>query len=180
MAFNLFRTGKAIQLDEVLKARDKRVAKQRELLDSYPTNALLVATLNIPGPVKDVPILDGVFQNIRKSIHTVLAEANPTSSHYSHARTGQEYFLTIPIDPEKLKKLMVEIEENHPYGRIVDLDVLFSENGQLQSISRKDLGMPTRKCYLCGEDAKVCGRSRSHSIEEIQQKISRIILFNQG
>lgn len=179
MAFNLFITGKAVQLDEMLKARDKRAAKQWELLELYPTNALLVATLNIPGPVKDVPILDEVLQNIRQAIHTVLADENPTSSHYSHARTGKEYFLTIPIAPEKLKEFMVEIEENHPYGRIVDLDVLFLENRELQSISRKDLGMSMRKCYLCGEDAKVCGRSRVHSIEEIQQKISRIILFNQ-
>ncbi|CZR10208.1 citrate lyase holo-[acyl-carrier protein] synthase [Trichococcus ilyis] len=179
MTFNLFRTGKAVQLDEILRARDKRAAKQRELLTLYPTHSLLVATLNIPGPIKDVPILDEVFQNIRNAIHTVLTEVNPLSSHYSHVRTGQEYFLTVPIAPESLKQLMVEIEENHPYGRVVDLDVLFLEDGHLRSISRNDLEMPMRKCYLCGEDAKICGRSRAHSIEEIQQKISRIILFNQ-
>jgi holo-ACP synthase len=178
MAFNLLLNGTEVQLEDMLAAREKRAAKQLELLQRFPSQALLVATLNIPGPIKHVTILDEVFRAIRSEIHMALEDLNPTSSHYAHALTGQEYYLTVPAAPGIVKELMVAIEEHHPYGRIVDLDVLYLNDGQLRGISRRDLGLPTRRCYLCGEDAKVCGRSRAHSIVEIQQKITKIILFN--
>ena len=35
---------------------------------------------------------------------------------------------------------MVALEERHPYGRLADLDVLWLEAGEVQSISREALG----------------------------------------
>lgn len=177
MAFNLFIDEKEVSFEDMLAARERRASKQLELLQRAPSHALLGVTLNIPGPIKHVPALDEVFRVIRSEIHAALEDLNPTSSHYLHAVTGQEYYVTVPVAPKIVKERMMAIEESHPYGRIVDLDVLYSEDGRLHGISRRDLGLPTRRCYLCGEDAKVCGRSRAHSIEEIQQKISKIILF---
>ena len=43
---------------------------------------------------------------------------------------------------------MVKIEETHPYGRLVDLDVLWG-NEELKSLHRGDLGLPPRRCFIC-------------------------------
>ena len=41
-----------------------------------------------------------------------------------------------------------------------DIDVLaFTEN--MQPLTREKLGYPKRKCLLCTEEAKVCGRSKN-------------------
>lgn len=71
-----------------------------------------------------------------------------------------------------IKKLTVQIEETHPFGRLYDIDV-YGMDGK--GISRQELGLPVRKCLICDKDAKICGRSRSHSVEELQQKVYEII-----
>ncbi len=38
------------------------------------------------------------------------------------------------------------------------------------------MGIQGRRCFLCGLDAKVCGRSRSHEIRELQNRAAEIIL----
>ena len=60
-------------------------------------------------------------------------------------------------------------------GRLVDLDVLWG-NEELKSLHRGDLGLPPRRCFVCQEEAKVCGRNRRHSLEAMQEKITEIIL----
>ncbi|MEY8292793.1 citrate lyase holo-[acyl-carrier protein] synthase [Carnobacteriaceae bacterium 52-44] len=56
---------------------------------------------------------------------------------------------------------MVNIEENHPLGRLFDLDVLMlDQNNEVQGKSRTKLGLPVRRCFLCERPAKDCGRSR--------------------
>ena len=70
---------------------------------------------------------------------------------------------------------MVALEERHPYWRLADLDVLWLEAGEVQSISREALGYPRRRCFLCDKEAKLCGRSRTHSVEAIQQKINELV-----
>ena len=71
--------------------------------------------------------------------------------------------------------MMVQIETHHPYGRLVDLDVLAKTQDQLLPISRTEIGLPTRSCYVCEQDAKVCGRSRTHSVADMQRQIRKII-----
>lgn len=89
--------------------------------------------------------------------------------------TGPEYYLAVSLAPQELKQRMVKIEETHPYGRLVDLDVLWG-NEELKSLHRGDLGLPPRRCFMCQEEAKVCGRNRRHSLEAMQEKITEIIL----
>ncbi|MCT8193191.1 citrate lyase holo-[acyl-carrier protein] synthase, partial [Pseudomonas monteilii] len=46
---------------------------------------------------------------------------------------------------------------------------------QLLPISRTEIGLPARSCYVCEQEAKVCGRSRTHSVADMQQQIRKII-----
>ena len=35
--------------------------------------------------------------------------------------------------------------------------------------------MTPRRCFICNEDAKVCARSRKHTVPEMQEHIARIV-----
>ena len=74
----------------------------------------------------------------------------------------------------QIKKLLatIDIEETHPLGRLFDMDV-YDKTGN--GISREQLGAPPRRCLLCGQGAKSCGRSRSHTIEELYARVEDII-----
>ena len=171
----LFTEGERVTLEEMLDVREKRVAIQRELLSSQKEDSLLMALMNIPGPIKNNQQLEAVFAAVLERIEEVLGNDLPQASLFRNLKTGAEYFILSPLTPAQLKEKMVTIEETHPFGRLFDLDVLWMEGNELKSISRTELGLNTRRCFICNRDAKDCGRSRRHTIEEMQDAISKII-----
>ncbi|CZQ92641.1 apo-citrate lyase phosphoribosyl-dephospho-coa transferase [Trichococcus palustris] len=175
---NPFAEGQSVTLEEMLEVRENRVSTQRELLSSQKEDSLLMAIMNIPGPVKNNLHLEKAFNAVLERIEEVLSNHLPQASLYRNLKTGAEYYFLSPLTPKELKQKMVMIEETHPYGRLFDLDVLWLEGDSLKSISRTELGLPTRRCFICNRDAKDCGRSRRHSIIEMQDTISKII--NEG
>ena len=52
------------------------------------------------------------------------------------------------------------------------MDVLDQEG---KSVSRTSMSFPQRRCLVCGKDAKLCARSRAHSVEELQSRIAMLI-----
>lgn len=63
-----------------------------------------------------------------------------------------------------LKRLMCEVEDASPVGRLLDADVIGLDG---EKLSRTDVGLPVRRCLLCGEEAPLCARSRAHSAEAL-------------
>jgi triphosphoribosyl-dephospho-CoA synthetase len=63
-----------------------------------------------------------------------------------------------------IKHFLMHIEETHPLGRFIDLDVY---NHPDKSISRMDIGAPLRTCMLCEEPAILCMRYEKHSIDDM-------------
>ncbi len=91
-------------------------------------------------------------------------------------KTGWEYYMVSTLPAFEFKKRLIAIEESSDLGRLMDLDVLEKvETGLLSPISRTDLGKAPRKCFICSEVAKECGRSRKHSVEQMQEVISQMI-----
>ena len=62
----------------------------------------------------------------------------------------------------------MELEEASPLGRLFDLDVS-DETGRTLSRSAD------RRCLLCSNSARVCGRSRTHSVQQLQEKTESIL-----
>ena len=60
-----------------------------------------------------------------------------------------------------LKDYTVSLEESHPLGRLVDIDVTLK--GEAAPASR---GFP-RRCFICDNPAFVCGRLKAHSQEDL-------------
>lgn len=173
--------GEIVTLAEMATSREQRYLRQQFLLQKFPHASLLCATMNIPGPIKSSPILNQVFQDMITLIKEPL-QGSLLIERNEHLKTGWEYYAVTSLNHLDLKKKMIVIENSHSLGRLMDLDVLSCNEQNLpKTISRQDLGFPSRKCYICQENAKYCSRSRKHSAEDMQKAIAkRIKTFYSG
>lgn len=155
---------------EILLRREARAARQRELLGTG-CKSLVSFTLNIPGAVKQFPLARAAFAEGLVQLRLFL------KGHLLHEEsvdliTGSEAFLTLSLPAEQVKEITVSIETLHPLGRLFDMDVL-KPSGRV--LSRASIPLPRRKCFLCGQDAKLCGRSRAHAPEDLQRRVAELL-----
>lgn len=173
MSNDLFK-GRTTTLEQMLTARSNRAERQKKLLGQESNQCLVCLTLNIPGPIKNSYEWQDVFLILVKEIEHTFSEEEMGTKVLRHEWTGSEYYLKLNVAQKEAKQKMVVIEEEHPLGRLADIDVLtFTEN--IQPLTRENLGYPKRKCLLCTEEAKVCGRSRTHTVKEMQHAIQAIV-----
>lgn len=163
--------GKSVSLPEMLAVREERARIQHDFLKEYPQAALLMATMNIPGPVKNSKLLTQTFDHM---IDKIKEEVTIKEMRQRILKTGSEFYAVVFLPPQELKEKMVSLEEESPVGRLFDLDVHFGLDNQ--SISRQEIGYPERKCLICQQPAKECGRARRHSVKEMQEKICQLLL----
>lgn len=177
---SIFTSGKEVDLPAMLNARDERVYFQRKLFNKTTpeeNNSLLVMTMAIPGPIKTNELLNKTFDYMVEYVNNSLKSEDILYKLKREEYTGYEYFILSTLSPREMKELAVSIEETHPIGRLFDLDVLkLNIENQIEGTSRTQLGLPVRRCFICNEPAKDCGRSRRHSVEELQIEISTKIL----
>lgn len=152
-------------LDKVLDNRELRVKKQWELIDKY-SSPVLSLTINIPGAKKqsedakyiyEVALTQIAYLNIKELEKILTCKV-----------TGYEAIFCLDMDANDLKSLTCNIEETHPLGRFMDIDVIDTNK---QILSRK---IP-RKCYICEANAKECARSQKHSIDTLIAHISKTV-----
>lgn len=162
-----------VELAEMLEARERRSAKHREYAQVHGCTSV-VLTMNIPGEVKTSPEICRCFDDGFRSVVQMLEHsgAGLPGKETCYYTTGPEGYLAVKGDAKATKRLTVELENNHPQGRLFDIDVLDRE---LHPVSRSDLGIAERSCFICGESAKVCGRSRCHSLEELSAAVKEIL-----
>lgn len=159
-------------LDEFLDAREKRVEKQKELIAQYKSS-LISMRCNYPGEEKNSFISNSIVEAIYKEIVDIF-QNKILNVHKIESLEGKSYLLNIKMDSLELKKIVMEVEENHILGRCVDIDV-FSEKGT--PISRKYFGLEKRKCYICNEMAFVCSRKKTHTLKELEKEIEKKYSF---
>jgi holo-ACP synthase len=164
--------GPEVGLDAVLCAREARVERRREAVSRLGAPVVTVSPV-MPGPVKDCPAsrrlqqaaldaLENLFRERRWPAIPVWAEMAPT---------GPEALIGVEADPFELKRALVGLETSHSLGRLWDLDVTDPGYGAL---SRRRLGLPVRRCFVCDEPAHVCARSRAHPLDELLGAIKGI------
>lgn len=162
-----------VTLDEVLRARDCRYEKQKRLIHLYK-QTLIVLTLNIPGPEKVNDQINKVFEQACESIESQLRQFNKIIIYREkkYLKTGHEAYFVVKGRAKGIKLLMVDLEENHLLGRLFDIDVF---SNQMKQLSRGELGVERRKCFVCDRLATECGRSRRHTEEEVQQALKSLL-----
>lgn len=149
-------------LEQLLARREERAAEQRALLARG--SCVVSFTLNIAGAQKSFPLADLCFEEGTKCILEALAPLVPEERLDRGGATGRECLLALRSEAVGVKRRMLALERTHPLGRLWDIDVLGADG---KSISRTQLGEQTRRCIVCGGDAKGCARSRAHGIEMV-------------
>lgn len=168
MKQELWTSGKDVSMAKILDARENRVQIQQEMLQKSPS-CLLSFTLNIPGSVKVFPYTKWTYEVGISIISKGISLLNGVIIEQKEVKkdTGWEAFFALNLHPEDMKSYLLEQEEQHPLGRLFDFDILRADGSKL---SRQELGFLERTCLLCGNPAFLCGRSRTHSAQELLAK----------
>jgi holo-ACP synthase CitX len=122
----------------------------------------------MPGDVKrnhqSLAVAHAAVEALRKAFSDEIEERD--------LETGYEAYLLTPIPQLEAKRRVCNIEEEHPLGRLFDLDVITPEG---TPIPRSAINRPPRQCLLCQQEARFCMRNHTHTREELQQRIDEMV-----
>lgn len=157
-----------ITLQELLDSRDRRARRQGELLSQFPGRALLCLTVQLPGPEKRNALS---LKIARAGVKAIGKRFNPVFKETNDLETGFEGFFIVDGQPLEVKRAAAELEDTHPLGRLMDLDVIGPEG----PIGRADIGLAERRCLICENPARYCMRAGSHTQDELMVKIKQLV-----
>lgn len=162
-----------VTLEQVLLNRERRVLRQRTAIEVFGRPLLSITLVN-PGPVKDSPAARHVMNHALRALETLMATRGWQVLNREEylAPTGPEALLVVVASSRELKAATTRLEDEHPLGRLWDIDVIDTLG---LACSRRTLGLPPRRCLLCGEDAHLCVRSRAHPLKELQLAVQEIV-----
>lgn len=165
-----------VNIADVLDNKEQRVIRQQKLIKKYGL-PLISFTINMPGPIKNNQTVQEIFNcGITQICQTVKKQAWNFKEEIllTDKITGPEALWAVENCPDLmlLKKSLIELEQDLLLGRLMDIDIVSTDGHQ---ISRKGLKIPERRCLLCGENAKVCARSRKHSVDELVTQIEKMV-----
>lgn len=170
---NIFQDGQPIDLETVLANKDWRTAFQTQLEKQYPDDVVVSVKLNIPGPIKNSPGLQQLFQQGLNRLRMMLGRLHVKDIKFFVARpSGPETFLIVSEDITTVKRVAVLFESDMLTGRLFDVDVMAYHNEK--QLSRQALGLPARQCLICDKDAKVCMKLGAHTLTEGYQVINQL------
>ena len=138
---------------ELLKVREKRANLVKKTAQS--TDVVTIKS-NIVGSEKNIPLALLTTKYFAKKINEFGVKG--LKSFYS---VDGLTVLGKTNDGNSLKKQAISLEETHPLGRLIDIDITLKN--QSQSLSRGSL----RKCFLCENPAFVCGKNKTHKVEDL-------------
>jgi len=155
------------------------ILKDRELKHLLQVNlqkklrrSLISLGLNMPGRVK---VNDLVKRSLKKFFNDlelclISKEISYKLEQYLELKCGCYYILSSPYNIIDLKKICVDFEEHHKYGRLFDIDVI-TQYGK--SIKRTSVGYSERKCIVCDNEFRKCRVEKAHSIESIKEIVTK-------
>ena len=156
-----------VSLEQLLLSRDTRVAFQREWLGKHPGCTLVSLTVQLPGPEKRNDVSLAIGRAGREALEGRFPGCFVCEKDLE---TGYEAYFSVPATPLDVKRITCEVEESHPLGRLMDMDV-FGQDGI--PVSRQEVGEEPRRCLLCEREVRLCMRSQTHSREELLREIHR-------
>ncbi|WP_425380557.1 citrate lyase holo-[acyl-carrier protein] synthase [Spiroplasma endosymbiont of Stenodema calcarata] len=164
------------KINSILFDREQHYLLQQQLVRTYDAGIITVS-LNIPGTNKQLPRYHQFFQAIIKPRILQFLQKNNINYQnmqqiYDH--TGDYLIIVLPTNSNYLniKQLLLNFETTSQTYQLLDFDVY---NQELQTISRNDLNVEMRKCYLCSSPAKLCARGKVHLVSELLCYIDNVI-----
>ncbi|MEL3905511.1 MAG: citrate lyase holo-[acyl-carrier protein] synthase [Treponema sp.] len=175
---HIFTEGVPQTVHDMAALRDFRRERQAELFARVarlyvPPAALVMFSLVIPGPIKNNSYLESLFDAGCAAFSALLCSEGIEACEYCTDRrpAGSTAFWLLHADAGRIKAFCAGLERTHPLGSLWDFDVFSAFE---QKLSAESTGFPPRTCLICTEPAKVCARSRKHSVCELQEKISAL------
>ncbi|WP_368486546.1 citrate lyase holo-[acyl-carrier protein] synthase [Spiroplasma sp. DGKH1] len=162
--------------NKILLNREQHYLLQQQLVNKYQAG-LLTVNLNIPGAHKQQPQYHHFFQTIIKPQLFAFLQSkgiNYQTSQEIYDETGDYLVIVLPqlANYLHMKELLIAFEMKAKIYQLLDFDIY---DQHLQAISRQQLNLPMRKCYLCAEPAKWCARQKTHLISELLCYINNVI-----
>ncbi|MGD9910446.1 MAG: triphosphoribosyl-dephospho-CoA synthase [Candidatus Izemoplasmatales bacterium] len=153
-------------MSSILDAREERGILIHQLLQKSPI--VISVKANIPGPDKNLVVAHLIVSLFTNLIHH-LYKKEPVKYL---SEDGPFSVFGLEDEGSLVKSQMIDMEETHPIGRYVDIDVY-----SLQTEFHRD---QPRKCYLCGDVAFHCAKANKHSLNEyinqINDDVSRYLM----
>ena len=167
-----------VTLQDILQSRDRRRELQELMLKKHGS-PLISFTINMPGDIKDCYASRAAFDQGLEALQARLCKKSWTHIDILTERkvTGPFALMALAVSEAKtVKQEMISLENEHPLGRLFDLDVIDSDG---RILSRKEFTNPVRKCLLCDLDAVICARAQKHDIEQLRSHINQLVATQQ-
>lgn len=154
-------------LHSVLDARERRYLARQELARSSLPGVLVEVALNIPGWPKSGAAFARVFRAGVRGVSAVLGHG-PAYQRFDAA--GYYALFNSGIPALHVKRAMCRLEEQAPWGRLLDIDC----HGPEGKVTREAAGAPPRRCFLCAAPHESCIQARRHSLEALRAEAVRL------
>ncbi len=162
-----------VTLEQVLQTKEERAAVQAELRSRYQA-AVVSVSVNMPGQIKYDQDTLALIEYALTRLEVLFAAAGFRTSETRRlpAVAGPAAVLEVEADAALLKQLAVQVEEEQPFGRLLDIDVFDAAGVQFSRNSSRQGG---RRCFVCEEPAILCIRGRRHDGEEITAAVAALL-----
>ena len=109
-----------VTLEQLLQSRDNRAKHQKDLLEENPGRSLLCMTVQLPGAEKrnrtSLAIAKAGVEAVREAFQ-------PSYEELRDLETGYEAYFLVSLPAPEAKRQACHIEDTHPLGRLMDIDV---------------------------------------------------------
>ncbi len=160
-----------ITLSQMLTAREERAFRQF-FLNRQWGKPMVSFSMNIPGPVKDTPLIRRGFGFGLDRLEALLPAERILYRQVIEAVTGWEAVLVVDLPAGELKAITTAIEDETKLGRLFDMDVL---DATLNKLNRETVGGKSRDCIVCGAPGRGCASRRLHSVPQLQAAVRGIL-----
>ena len=151
---------------DILNDREKRIENLKNFMKNDLTYFVIKA--NIPGDNKNIVpsrfLVEYFFNQIKNKVDIFRNE-------FFDSMDGPYYLLESNMDIINAKMIGCQLEDNE-LGRFIDIDVY---KNSIKSISRSEINIEPRKCFICGENSAICVRLRKHSYVELMNAINNSV-----
>ena len=156
-------------LKKVLEAREERWQYRQNLATGW-NGAVISITLCVPHRFRTHPDFGAVFSRLCTKFEESLTRGEILGEKAGEldGADGPARFYRVRGEVSKLKALCVAGEEQLPGGRMLDID-LMDEQGR--PVGREDVGLPPRRCFVCGSPAADCVSRRLHSRQQVEDRV---------
>ena len=147
-------------LKDLLKIRENKRSFIEKNINNYQ---IITLRANIPGSDKNI-LISYILINLFD--HLITKSYKYEKKYINKSLDGVIIYYFFNKELPSLKEEMMKLENNHPLGRFMDIDVYYQS---VTSLSRNAL----RKCYLCDNPAFVCGKNKTHNINDLVEYINK-------